>query len=71
MAIQIDKNIPMPDSRMRKYPWSSMAVGDSFFAPGRSATTMGGNASSVRRLYPERKFACRGVDGGTRVWRIK
>lgn len=57
--------------RPSKYPWRTMAVGESFFAPGRTSTSIHGD----RRKYHSdiriraRAVVVRGVRG-VRVWRI-
>jgi hypothetical protein len=74
MAYKVENSFPVPDfsggpGRPSKYPWKSMAVGDSFFVPGKLVENMSPLAN-----YQERKngvkFTCRTVDGGVRVWRI-
>lgn len=70
--IQIDKDVPFPGAptkRAPKYPWATMEVGESFLvtAPPKYFQSMVGHAG---RLHKGRKFACRSIDGGIRVWRI-
>lgn len=56
-----------------KYPWDRIAVGQSFFAPGRTATELASARRNAERRLG-RKFMCRGEerDGvpGTRVTRL-
>jgi hypothetical protein len=68
--IKIEKGVPLSASHeaVQKYPFDKMGVGDSFFTP-RKQTAMGGVISHFRKKYPDRKFAIRKVDGGTRIWR--
>jgi hypothetical protein len=66
MTIQIEKGVPMP--ARNKYPFAEMAVGDSFFVAGRSATEICGNISNARKKLGF-KFTTRTVEGGVRVWR--
>ena len=74
MSIKIDKGVPI--SRLQRsgrrgiYPWQDMEVGDSFFAPDQTVTQMAGAASSNHKSTG-RKYSCRTVDGGVRVWRVK
>lgn len=71
--IKIEKGVPMPPSSSGnlKYPFRSMAVGDSFFVAGKSVGTMAANASpAARRIGGGTKFTCRAENGGVRVWRI-
>lgn len=57
--------------RPAKYPWRSMAVGESFFAPGRTSTSVHGDARKYHSMIRIRARAVI-VNGirGVRVWRI-
>jgi len=69
--MKIEKNIPLL-SRRCKYPFPKMDVGDSIFIDGK--TTREATARRAASLYGSRnkkKFACRKVEGGVRIWRIK
>lgn len=58
-------------ARPPKYPWRTMAVGESFFAPGRDSTSIHCDARKYHR--PLRfKTKTRVVNGvrGVRVWRV-
>lgn len=69
----IEHDIPMPFDGLGKgksvYPFMEMRVGDSaFFA----AQTSAGRANSMAKKYAQRsgrKFTCRKVEGGVRIWR--
>lgn len=71
----IEKGIPVRDPRAdanetrRKYPWSAMEVGDSFFA------TVSANALRTTAAYHARKtgreFIVRKENDGARAWRTK
>lgn len=74
--IKIDKGIPVPKlggSRPSKYPFSQMAVGDSFFCSGSSQSNLSTRARQVGRgmggKFSVRKAVENGV-AGFRVWRI-
>lgn len=76
--ITIDKGIPVPALRTRvsKYPWPSMAVGDSFFVEAtaeemkaRLASISRGATAAAKKLGVQ--FTVRKVDGGVRVWRVE
>lgn len=74
MAIEIEKGIPIPlyagqRGTAAKYPWKDMNVGDSFFVEGADTKQMSSAVYGVSKRTGF-KFACRSVDGGTRVWRI-
>lgn len=68
----IERGVPLPPgaSTGPTYPWDKMAVGDSFFVPGKKQENMSSVASSAakRRGW---KFATRTVPGGVRVWRVR
>jgi len=75
--IKIEKGIPVPPkgAANKKYPFSEMEVGDSFFAPNiRQALVTGSFGPHEAKGW---KFTCRtikdeaGVLQGVRVWRIK
>jgi hypothetical protein len=73
MEFQIEKGVPLPplavvSGRPTKYPWTEMAVGDSFFVPGQSSVKFSGNITSAKKMTGF-KFTTRTVDGGVRVWR--
>lgn len=74
--IDIDKGVPMPETRGRpvRYPFESMEVGDSFFCSGGTMrTTRTRTSEASRRLAPKR-FSARAVEEngvkGIRVWRV-
>ena len=73
MTYEIQKNVPLPPSRRaKKYPFDTMAVGDSFFAPVMVSCL---NSSAYRfRRGTTLKHTIRSVieDGvaGCRVWRV-
>jgi hypothetical protein len=73
VQIQIERNIPIPGKAGRnglsKYPWSEMAVGDSFlFPPGMSGAAASSNAASAQKRTGS-KFSVRVTDNGYRCWR--
>jgi len=76
--ITIDKGVPVPPLRTRvsKYPWPSMAVGDSFFVEAtpeemksRAASLSRGATAAGKKLGTQ--FTVRKMDGGVRVWRTE
>ena len=80
----IDKNIPMPEpkvgrkskARKLKYPFPAMKVNDSFMVKcrGKEVAKVRSRLSASANYWGERhakKFACRQVKGGLRVWRRK
>lgn len=58
-------------ARPAKYPWRTMAVGESFFAPGRTSTSIHGDARKYFRPIRIRTRLVM-VNGivGVRVWRV-
>lgn len=73
--IKIDKNIPLPRASKKRtvYPFQSLAVGESFFVPGRTPATISGSRQYAERATGHR-FISRSVDengkNGVRVWRV-
>lgn len=69
MMLEIQKNIPMPFPRGRKYPFAEMEIGDSFFTASRNVSA---RASRYGQLH-HKKFVTRKVfgGGGIRVWRTE
>lgn len=84
---KIEKGIPVPDSRKRKYPLKEMEIGDSFFVSFESGTILTGKMinklganilGSSRHLKKEGKFFITrrqkdktGNIIGIRCWRVK
>jgi len=74
----IDKGVPLTPSlvgspagkRHNRYPWTEMAVGDSFFVEEAKPTNRLFAAASYAQRVGDRQFTCRRVDGGVRVWRV-
>lgn len=67
---KVDKNVPLPpvgDRRSSKYPWSQMAVGDSFEFSKEDKGSVANSAKSYSRRHPEYTFRVYGL----RIWRIK
>ena len=76
MALQIEKNIPIPQpmSWMRheriRVPWGEMEVGDSVFVPEELSSGIKANATQTGKRLGV-KFTVRNVPFGVRVWRIE
>ena len=73
--IEVQSGIPIPDinrnpptQRNSKYPWHTMNVGDSFFAPNVTVKGFAGTAYSAGKRHG-RTYVARTMDGGVRVWR--
>lgn len=69
---EIEKNVEIPNTQMGRplvYPLPSMEVGDSFFVEGKDVKSISPIVVSHSKKYGK-KFTCRTVDGGVRVWRI-
>lgn len=77
--ITIDKDKPMPNGygrgAPRKYPFDELAVGESFFVPGKKANDLYSSADCAKLRCPGRKFSRRTVTEngvtGVRVWRVQ
>ncbi len=78
--MKIDKGIKMPPNgcgRKYKHPFGEMEVGDSFLiaqVKGKTIRQLWSRAGSAmsyanRKLAPKR-FSCRSVEGGIRIWRV-
>jgi hypothetical protein len=74
--IKIDKGVPIPIDHLGarpRYPWASMAAGDSFFVPGKTAGKMAsavvGQRSRNGGTYTTRTVTEGGIRG-CRVWRV-
>lgn len=70
---KIEKNISYPKKRDRKYPFSEMEIGDSFFVPHKDMKNK--NVLSTAAFYHSRsenkQFRTQTVSDGVRCWRIK
>lgn len=71
--VSILSGIPLPENADRtKYPWKTMAIGESFFVPGGKlttfATTCNKNGHKYNRAFIARKYTRDGVEG-IMVWR--
>lgn len=72
--ILIEKNIPIEKDPTRKYPFSTMEIGDSFDAGEYStekANSVYGSVYNYKRTAGNdyKKFVVRKKDGRVRVWR--
>ena len=70
--LEIEKGIEKPAAQKRagiKYPWTTMAVGDSFFVPGGKLRSIKSLVHGRNRKSDGGKFSAFPVDGGVRVWR--
>jgi hypothetical protein len=67
--IQVDKDIPIPERRVRRvYPYAELEVGDSFFLEDAALQQVCNNNLRAGRKY-QRKFVAKKENGGVRVWR--
>jgi hypothetical protein len=78
MKIEIEKNVPTPNSEggKTKYPFAQMEVNDSFFVPNGNANSINSAAGVFRKTkQPTWKFTVRKVKEndikGVRVWRTQ
>jgi hypothetical protein len=68
------ERVPLPPAargRISPYPWKTMGVGDSFFAPGRDSlpTSNWGLALGNGAKFTTRSVTEHGVSG-SRCWRV-
>jgi hypothetical protein len=70
MRIGVDKDVaPRPThSRLPKYPWHEMEIGDSFLVEDSGMHSIPSNASHTSSRTG-RKFITQKVEAGIRVWR--
>lgn len=76
VPVVIEDNIPMPEGKpsKQKYPWSELAVSQSFFVAGAAVATFYTLCTSAAKRHEGRKFIARKFTGpegveGVRVWR--
>jgi len=73
VAMKIDKNIPLPggvDPRER-YPFSDMALGDSFLVVDATwIKNLRSAAYMYSKRHPGTRFTCRRYGEGWRLWRV-
>lgn len=71
LIIARDMDSPPQGGRPPLWPFRTMKVGDSFFAPGKTSHSM----QNSGRWYRPMRFRCKAVvsEGvqGTRVWRVE
>ena len=75
---KVEKGVPIPVARRgteKKYPFSDLEIGDSFFVSGKLVVTFSGQVSTAAKRMPGRRFTARTVTEngikGVRVWRTK
>ena len=70
-TIKAESGIPMPEAKAHKfkpkYPWKTMAIGDSFQVD-LSLSCASSTASRASKAY-SRKFRAAELDGRVRIWR--
>jgi len=59
-----------PCGKPPMYPWRQMAVGDSFFAAGKTTESMRKTGNWYRPMKFKRRSVIVGGVKGVRVWRI-
>jgi hypothetical protein len=81
MSPEIETGIPLPTrqapTRVSRYPYGQMEVGQSFFVPNGEdepdvvLRRMRQGAMWAKVRYSPARFTARQVEGGTRVWRVE
>lgn len=74
--MQIDSNIPMPESISRPYSENAkvvtnLKIGDSIFFKGLKTRDSQINSIRAAGRYHGIKVMTRKVEGGTRLWRVE
>lgn len=68
--IQIETGVPVPKhSPLRRYPFSDLAVSESFLVTDSNSNSICANASRTGKKLG-RKFHVRKTKDGIRVWRV-
>ena len=70
--IEIETGIPIPPrsrGRQDKYPWRTMAVGNSFIAKDAKSSSMSTLIAAAQKRNGH-KYTRRAVEGGVRIWRV-
>ena len=72
-GIKIEDHIPLPKkiggrSSLYSEAMGAMDVGDSFFIPGIKTA---GAIYAAKKDHPGKRFVCRPLSGGQRVWRVE
>jgi len=71
MDIKVENNVPVPmnvGSKPRKYPWDTLAVGESFLTIGPQLNSM--QVLCTHRRTETKRFIARREGDGVRVWRV-
>lgn len=68
--IKIERNIPIPVEKGRKYPFKEMEIGDSFYVEGVKHNSLSGVATVIGYRLGM-KFIVRRWKTGLRCWRVK
>lgn len=72
--MKIEKGIPIPDGgrgRPKMYHFGEMEIGDSVFVEGQTSRGSAGGSARKYGHSNNKKFTCRTVDGGVRIWRVE
>ncbi len=72
---EIEKGIPIISKQFKKYPFSGMEIGDSFFVPCPKGQTQGRSIQSSlvaasKFAHPAIKVSTHWEETGIRCWRI-
>lgn len=75
-AFCVEADVPIPSQRAApvRYPWRKMKVGDSFLVAGSDHERLLNSLTSCRayaQMKTGRKFVCRCIAQGVRVWRVE
>ena len=71
MTVKIDSDVPLPSvrkSRVSKWPFRDMEIGDSFEFPAEKRTSVSA-CCTYHSKQLGRKYATRSIDGVYRCWR--
>ncbi len=70
--MNIENNVPLPKfSKRNRYPYPKMEIGQSVFIPGGSTYGPAAVCAYRHGAKTGKRFVCRNVEGGVRVWRVE
>lgn len=68
MQVAIERGVPFEETKIGRYPWENMQVGDSFLANPSNVHSLAGRAS---KTYHPKVFKATTKGGQFRIWRVK
>lgn len=70
-TLPIETGVPMPPQNVRRYPWDTMNVSDSFVFPDNLLPENAyKRVSQANDRYAPKRFTARKMNGEVRCWRV-